>query len=259
MSGEVYSTPVSYVGAITPVPVDLARIILLAAAIAGLDLVPFAQLVRRRPVRVAAAAAERRDEARLDPSLVLAVVICVIKPSSTNHRKTTARYLLMLESGVVSMPQKSKAPQKTPRHTSDVERAVRVDPRDLTRVFLASAAIPGLYARTNAHSAPRRTAAPRTTPTPAAPALLSDQALRDARLTLSVVVVNIVGVVPAVPRDFARVELPPAPIVGFYLVTLTESIASAVGIAVPAAERRDEAGFDSRLTLAVIICVWTNR
>ena len=42
MSGEVYSTPVSYVGAITPVPVDLARIILLAAAIARLDLIPFA-------------------------------------------------------------------------------------------------------------------------------------------------------------------------------------------------------------------------
>ena len=77
MSGEVYSTPESYVGAITPVPVDLARIILLAAAIVGLDLVPFAQLVRRRAVGVAAPAAERRDEARLDARLALAVIICV--------------------------------------------------------------------------------------------------------------------------------------------------------------------------------------
>ena len=165
----------------------------------------------------------------------------------------------MLESGVVSMPQKSKAPQKTPRHTSDVERAVRVDPRDLTRVFLASAAIPGLYARTNAHSAPRRTSAPRTAPASAAPALLADQALRDACFPLAVVVVNIVGVVPAVSTDFARVELAPASVIGFDLVALTESITSAVGIAAAAAERRDEARLDAGLTLAVIICVWTNR
>ena len=41
MSGEVYSTPESYVGAITPVPVDLARIILLAAPISRLDGVTF--------------------------------------------------------------------------------------------------------------------------------------------------------------------------------------------------------------------------
>ena len=75
---EVYSTPESYVGAITPVPVDLARIILLAAAIARLDGVAFSQLVRRRAVGVAAAAAaERRDEARLDARLGFTVVICV--------------------------------------------------------------------------------------------------------------------------------------------------------------------------------------
>ena len=41
MSGEVYSTPESYVGAVTPVPVDLARIILLAAPISRLDGVTF--------------------------------------------------------------------------------------------------------------------------------------------------------------------------------------------------------------------------
>ena len=45
MSGEVYSTPESYVGAITPVSVDLARIILLAAAVAGLDGVTFSKLL----------------------------------------------------------------------------------------------------------------------------------------------------------------------------------------------------------------------
>ena len=77
MSGEVYSTPESYVGAIAPVPVDLARIILLAAAIARLDGVTFPQLVRRRPVGVAASAAERRDEARLDARLGFTVVVCV--------------------------------------------------------------------------------------------------------------------------------------------------------------------------------------
>ena len=41
MSGEVYSTPESYVGAVTPVPVDLSGVILLAAAIARLDGVTF--------------------------------------------------------------------------------------------------------------------------------------------------------------------------------------------------------------------------
>ena len=45
MSGEVYSTPESYVGAIAPIPVDLARIILLAAPISRLDGVTFAQFV----------------------------------------------------------------------------------------------------------------------------------------------------------------------------------------------------------------------
>ena len=77
MSEEVYSTPESYVGAVAPIPVDLARIILLPAAISRLDGVTFPQLVRRRPVGVAAPAAERRDEARLDPRFALDVVVCV--------------------------------------------------------------------------------------------------------------------------------------------------------------------------------------
>ena len=45
MSGEVYSTPESYVGAVAPVPVDLARVILLAAPISRLDGVTFSQLL----------------------------------------------------------------------------------------------------------------------------------------------------------------------------------------------------------------------
>ena len=84
MSGEVHSTPESNVGAVTPVPVDRSGVILLAAAIARLDGVTFPQLVRRRPVGVAAAAAERRDEARFDARLGFTVVICV----KSNHRKT---------------------------------------------------------------------------------------------------------------------------------------------------------------------------
>ena len=84
MSGEVHSTPEANVGAVTPVPVDLSGVILLAAAIARLDGVTFPQLVRRRPVGVAAAAAERRDEARFDARLGFTVVICV----KSNHRKT---------------------------------------------------------------------------------------------------------------------------------------------------------------------------
>ena len=45
MSGEVYSTPESYVGAVTPVPVDLSGVILLAAPISRLDGVTFSQLL----------------------------------------------------------------------------------------------------------------------------------------------------------------------------------------------------------------------
>ena len=62
---------------ITPVPVYLARIILLAAAIARLDGVTFPEFVRRPAIGVAASAAERRDEARLDARLGFAVIVCV--------------------------------------------------------------------------------------------------------------------------------------------------------------------------------------
>ena len=45
MSGEVYSTPESYVGAVAPISVDLSGVILLAAPISRLDGVTFAQLL----------------------------------------------------------------------------------------------------------------------------------------------------------------------------------------------------------------------
>ena len=89
----------------------------------------------------------------------------------------------------------------------------------------------------------------------AAPAFLADQALRYSCLALAIVVGNVVGVVPAVPRDFTWIELASASVIGFYLIALAESIAtSAVGIAAPAVERRDEAGLDARFGFAIVLC-----
>ena len=45
MSGEVYSTPESYVGTVASISINLAGIILLAAAISRLDGVTFPELV----------------------------------------------------------------------------------------------------------------------------------------------------------------------------------------------------------------------
>ena len=70
MSGEVYSTPESYVGAVTPVPVDLSGVILLAAAIARLDLVALLELVAR-----AGAAVLGPNQALGDARFPLAVVV----------------------------------------------------------------------------------------------------------------------------------------------------------------------------------------
>ena len=119
-----------------------------------------------------------------------------------------------------------------------------------------SVPVPRLYSCSNAHAAARRTTTPG--PAPAAPALLADQALRDARLALAVVVGDVVRIVAAVPRDLAFVEFAAAPIIGFDLVALAESITSVVRVAVPAAERRDEARLDARLGFAVVVCVRSN-
>ena len=87
--------------------------------------------------------------------------------------------------------------------------------------------------------------------------LLADETLRDACLALPVVVGNIVRIVAAVPRDFTWIELASAAVIGFYLVAFAESVsaASAVGVAAPAVERRDEAGLDARFGFAVVVCV----
>jgi len=83
---------------------------------------------------------------------------------------------------------------------------------------------------------------------------LADEALRDPRLALTVIIGDVVSIVSAIPIDLSGVELAPAPIVRFDLISLAEPIASAVGIAAPAVERRDEAGLDSRLGFAIVLC-----
>ena len=130
-----------------------------------------------------------------------------------------------------------------------------MDPRNLSWVFFAASSIASLYSCSNAHAAARRTAGTGSTPRTAAPALLADQALRDARLALAVIVVNIICIVAAVPRDLALVEFAAAPIIGFDLVSLAESITSAVGVAASTTECRDEARLDARLGFAVVVCV----
>jgi len=83
-----------------------------------------------------------------------------------------------------------------------------------------------------------------------------DEILGHARLPLAIIISNVVGSIAAVPIDLARVELAPAAVIGFDLISFSQAItASAVGIAAPAVERRDEARLDSRLALAVVVCV----
>ena len=66
---------------------------------------------------------------------------------------------------------------------------------------------------------------------------------------------NVVRIVAAVSIDLARVELAPAAVIGFDLIALAESITtSAVGVAAPAVERRDEAGLDARFGFAIVLC-----
>ena len=66
---------------------------------------------------------------------------------------------------------------------------------------------------------------------------------------------NVVRIVAAVPIDLARVELAPAAVIGFDLISFSQAItASAVGIAAPAVERRDEAGLDARFGFAIVLC-----
>jgi len=85
--------------------------------------------------------------------------------------------------------------------------------------------------------------------------LLADEALRDARFPLAVVVGDVVRIVAAVSADLPRIEFAAAAVVSFDFISLAETItASAVGIAAPAVERRDEAGLDARFGLTIILC-----
>ena len=122
---------------------------------------------------------------------------------------------------------------------------------DFPGIIASAAAVVGLDLITFAKAAP---AARRPRPRPRS-VLLADQALRDARFAFSVIIGDVVGIVSAVSIYLPGVELAPAAVIGFDLITLAESIAaSAVGIAAPAVERRDEAGLDARFRLTIILC-----
>ena len=120
---------------------------------------------------------------------------------------------------------------------------------DFPGIIASAAAVVGLDLITFAKAAPARR--PRTRPRSV---LLADQAFGDARLALPIIIGDVVGIVSAVPIDLSGVELAPAPIVRFDLISLAEPIASAVGIAAPAIKRRDEAGLDPSLGFAIVLC-----
>ena len=122
---------------------------------------------------------------------------------------------------------------------------------DLAGIVLLAAAVSGLYlvALSQATAAARR---PRPGPRPV---LLADQALGDPRLAFSVIIGNVVGIVSAISIYLPGVVSAPPAVIGFDLIALAEAIAaSAVGVAAPAVERRDEARLDSRLGLAIVLC-----
>ena len=137
------------------------------------------------------------------------------------------------------------------RHTVNIIGVIPAVPRDLARVEPTSAPIIGFNLVALAEAA---AAARRTRPGPRS-IILADQALRDARLSLAVVVGDVVRIVAAVSGGLPGVELAPAAVIGFDLIALAESITtSAVGVAAPAVERRDEAGLDARFGFAIVLC-----
>ena len=87
----------------------------------------------------------------------------------------------------------------------------------------------------------------------AAPALLADQALGDARLTLAVVIVYVVRVIPAVSTNFTGVEPAPRAIVGFDLITFTQAAAAARRARPRAVLLADETLRDACLALPVVV------
>jgi len=135
---------------------------------------------------------------------------------------------------------------------SDIVGVVAAIPVNFPGIIASAAAVVGLDLITFAKAAP---AARRPGPGPRS-VLLSNQALRDARLSLAVIIGDVVGIVSAVSIYLPGVELAPAAVIGFDLIALAESITtSAVGVAAPAVERRDEAGLDARFGFAVVVCV----
>ena len=85
--------------------------------------------------------------------------------------------------------------------------------------------------------------------------LLTDQAFGDARLALAVIIGDVIGIVSAVSIYLPGVIASATAVIGFDRIALAETItASAVGIAAPAVERRDEAGLDARLGFAIVLC-----
>ena len=87
----------------------------------------------------------------------------------------------------------------------------------------------------------------------AAAALLADQALGDARLTLAVVIVYVVRVISAVSTNFTGVEPAPRAIVGFDLVAFTQAAAAARRARPRAVLLADQALGDARLPLSVVV------
>ena len=66
---------------------------------------------------------------------------------------------------------------------------------------------------------------------------------------------NVVGIISAVSIDLPGIVPAPLAVIGFDAIALAEPItASAVRIAAPAVERRDEAGLDACFGLTIILC-----
>ena len=131
-----------------------------------------------------------------------------------------------------------------------------MDPRNLSWVFFAASSIASLYSCSDAHAAARGTAGTGSTPAPAAPALLANEAGLDPSLSFPVIVGNVVRTITPVPVYLARIRLLAAAIARLDGVTFPEFVRRpAIGVAASAAERRDEARLDARLGFAVVVCV----
>ena len=78
---------------------------------------------------------------------------------------------------------------------------------------------------------------------------------RHLQFVTRVSVRNVVGVVTAISIDLPGVIASATAVIGFDRIALAEAIAaSAIGVAAPAVERRDEAGLDARFGFAIVLC-----